>query len=409
MTAQRPMGQARRWLWAAGALACAALAPCDGAAAPTTELHDGLRVVRLAGTPYELGWQHGSALRDEIRDAVRAILGHFRRYLHVPLMRTVAANWWLGSAWRRARPFTAGAYLEELRGLADGAGVPLVELHRLHAIPERTYSCANLAAWGRATVDGRLVHVRNLDWTIEAGIQRYAAVFVVRPQGKHAFVSLGWAGFIGVLTGINEAQLSIGQIGAETTDVTFRGEPMAFLMRRVLEQAVTADDAAALIAGARRTVGVNYVLADAKARRALAVETTAHQARVFEADDALEHQVPYARPMRDAVFRADAAIDPAIRDRQLASRGDPSRPGLESPGGSAYDVRYLGQAAGLAALYGQLDGASAQRIAQAVAPGSNVQSVVFAWPDIWVANAQGRTPAASTRYHRLDATQLFAQ
>ena len=162
-----------------------------------------------------------------------------------------------------------------------------------------------------------------------------------------------------------------------------------------------------MIQRAQRTVGVNYVAADAKARRAVAVETTLRHARVFTADDPAEHVVRYARPMIDAVFRADAAMDPVIRDRQLASDGDPARPGLEPPGGSAYDTRYLGQAAGLAAHYGALNPDSAQAIAKAIAPGSNVQSVIFAWPDVWVANAQGTTPAARTTYYRFDLERLF--
>jgi len=235
-------------------------------------------------------------------------------------------------------------------------------------------------------------------------------VFVVRPRGKHAFINVGWAGFIGVLSGINERTISIGQIGAETTEATFRGEPMVFLMRRVLEEADDLDEATALIVGARRTVGVNYVVADANARRAVAIETTRQYARVFQADDPAEHEVAYARPMTDAVFRADTAMDPTIRDEQLASHGDPKRPGLEDPrGSSAYDVRYLGQAAGLSAHVGTLDGAIAQGIANTIAPSSNVQSVVFAWPDLWVANAQGTIPAARTPYHRLDAQQLLGE
>jgi len=47
------------------------------------------------------------------------------------------------------------------------------------------------------------------------------------------------------------------------------------------------------------------------------------------------------------------------------------------------------------------------QIAQAVAPESNVQSVVFAWPQMWVANAVGLTRAAHSTYHELDARELF--
>ncbi len=386
------------------------LTPDHAEAAPQVEQIEGVRVIRLSGTPYEIGRQHGEALREEIHAAVHDVLGYFRHYLKIPGVRTWAANWWLDSAWKQAKPFVSSEYLEELRGLADGAGVPLRELTRFHAIPDRTYSCSNFAAWGRATAGGRLIHVRNLDWDIHAGIQRFATVFVVHPNGKHAFINVGWAGFIGVLSGVSDRAISVGQVGAETVDATFRGEPMTFLMRRVLEEAESLNEAAALITQAHRTVGVNYVVADAEIRRAVAIETTHHHVRVFEANDPAEHRVHYARPMVDAVFRADAAVDPIIRERQLASRGDPRRPGLENPSGSsAYDVRYLGQAAGLSAHFGDIDGVIARRIARSVAPSSNVQSVVFAWPDLWVANAQGTTPAAHTPYHHLNAQQLLQE
>ena len=384
------------------------LASTASAAAVTQETQDGVRVVYLSGTPYDMGRQHGEALRSEVRAGVSKILGYFRGYLKIPWLRSRLVNWWLDSPWRQARPFIPPDYLEELRGLADGSGVPLAELYRLHAIPDRTYTCSNLAAWGRATQDGRLIHVRNLDWNIDAGIQDLATVFVVHPKGKHAFVNVGWAGFIGVLTGVNDAQLSIGQIGADTTDITFRGEPMTFLMRQVMEQADSLDESRGIIEQAKRTVGVNYLIADAHARRAIAMETTWHHAKTFEANDAAEQDVRYARPVPDTVFRADTAMDPEIRSLQNASHGDPRRPGLESPTGSAYDIRYLGQAAGVHAHYGTLDAATAQDIAQKIAPGSNVQSVVFAWPELWVANAVGRQPAAKTTYHRLDLEQLFA-
>ena len=382
--------------------------PLVEAHAARVESVEGLSVVYLSGTPYEIGRQHGEALREPVRAMVGQVLSYFRSYLKIPWMRAWPINWWLDSEWRQARPFISKASLEELSGLADGSGVPLRELHRIHAIPDRTYSCASFAAWGRATTDGRLIHVRNLDWSIRAGIQRFPVVFVVHPAGKHAFINVGWAGFVGVLTGINDQQLSIGQIGAKTVDVTLAGEPMVFLMRRTLEEASTLEEATALITQAHRTVGTNYVLADAKARRAIVIETTHRHADVFEANDPREHAVTYARPMPDVVFRADTAVDPIIRNQQLASQGNPTQPGLESPAGSsAYDVRYLGQAAGLSAYYGTLDGVSAQRIAKAVAPGSNVQSVVFAWPDLWVANAQGTTPAAATLYHHLNAAELL--
>ena len=179
---------------ALGAAACCLLAAyCAPRAFADVDTRDGLRVVYLSGTPYELGRQHAEALRDEVRASVSRVLGYFRSYLKIPFIKTWAANWWLDVPWNAARPFLAPDRLEELRGLAEGSGVPLQDLYRLQVLPDRTYSCSNFAAWGRATAGGRLIHMRNLDWNINAGIQDYAVVFVVRPEGKRAFVNVGWA------------------------------------------------------------------------------------------------------------------------------------------------------------------------------------------------------------------------
>jgi len=184
---------------------------------------------------------------------------------------------------------------------------------------------------------------------------------------------------------------------------------MVFLMRKILEEARDVEEAMQVIQDSPRTVGVNYVVADARTRQAVVMETTRRAVAVFEADDPKEHGVSYARPIVDAVFRADTAVNPGIRERQIASGGDPKTPGLEPPTGSAYEVRYLGQAAGLRAHYGKLNAKRATKIAQAVAPSSNVQSVVFAWPEVWIANAHETTRAAHTTYHRLNLEQLFAK
>ena len=379
------------------------------AEAARVEERDGVKIVYLEGTPYELGRQHGELLRNEVRATVEQTLGYFRHYLKIPWVRTKLVNWWLMTAWRQSKPYIPRGYLEELRGLSEASGVPLKELYRLNAIPDRTYSCANFAAWGRVTANQRLIHLRNLDWNVRAGIQDHAAVFVVHPSGKHAFINVGWAGFTGVMTGMNDQGISVGQVGAETADATFAGLPIQFMMRRVLEESDNLSAAEATVTTARRTVGINYVIADAEAKDAIVLETTRHYVKRFRANDPAEQHVSYARPLADAVFRADAAVDPVIRERQLASHGNPKHPGLEDPSGSsAYDVRYLGQYAGLMANFGHLDAENAQAIARAIAPPSNIQSVIFAWPDLYVANAQGATPAARTAYHHLDIEELFS-
>ncbi len=82
---------------------------------------------------------------------------------------------------------------------------------------------------------------------------------------------------------------------------------------------------------------------------------------------------------------------------------------MTPPKGPAYDVRYKRHALLLRKSYGRLTPHTMMDVARAIAPPSNVQSIVFAYPEMWVANAHGPLPAAQQPYHRYDLIALFAQ
>ncbi len=183
---------------------------------------------------------------------------------------------------------------------------------------------------------------------------------------------------------------------------------MPFMLRQVLQESPNLDLASWIVVHTQRTRGYNYVFADAITRDAIALETTWRVCVLFRADDPKEHRVSYAVPIQDAVFRADTAVDRGIRGVQRASRGKPGQHPSPSPDGSAaYEQRYKGQAARIREAYGRLDVLKVRQIAQAVAPSSNVQSVVYAYPDVWVANADGQTPAARTEYRHYAVDELL--
>ena len=48
-------------------------------------------------------------------------------------------------------------------------------------------------------------------------------------------------------------------------------------------------------------------------------------------------------------------------------------------------------------------------LAQHIAPGSNVQSVVYGFPDFWVANAKEDKRAAESGYTHLNLKELLAR
>jgi hypothetical protein len=181
---------------------------------------------------------------------------------------------------------------------------------------------------------------------------------------------------------------------------------MPFLLKRILENAGSLETAAEIFKQTPLTRGYNYVIADAIAKKAMAVEATAHHLAFFYDQDPKEKEVQYALSLEQAVFRGDPALDPVIRDLQTASGGRPKHKGLETPTGSAYEIRYRKHGELVRKYYGTITPEIAKQIAREIAPGSNIQSVVYAYPEFFVANAKDNKKAAESEYAEFDLEEL---
>ncbi len=271
-------------LLALGLLAClnwpafgAPAAPVKGQRYTIGEGDHTITVLKLWGTPYQMGYAHGTLCADEIKGFVKRII------LAMCLgMNTDEAQ--LDAAWAQMAPFVPERYLQELKGLSDGSGVPLVDIQRAHAIPDLSeFHCTFFAAWGSATADHHLHQIRALDYAMAAGLQNCPALIVSRPAGGQRFVNVGWLGFIGVVSGMNDRHLALSEIGDHFGDEheTLAGEPMPFLMRQVLEEAGDLATAIRLFSQAKRTSSFLYCVSDAKIPTARKLRTCHDFCQVF--------------------------------------------------------------------------------------------------------------------------------
>ena len=347
------------------------------------EVVDGSKVLHLRGNPYEMGYQHGSLMRQDIHDLVRFLLDvkaeEFGERLKIDLGPIGAirpdARAILGTITRIQRPYLPEWYREELRGVADGSGMDFEEILLANFIPE-LFHCSGFAISGSATEDGTLYHGRVLDYGCDWRLQEHAVLMVAEPVGKIPFVNVTYAGFVGSVTGMNAERISLGEMGGRGLG-HWAGVPMAVLMREALQEAHSMDEAVAVFRDRPRTCEYYYVIADGETGRAVGMEAGWSVFGTVGMGES-HPRLPVAVP--DAVL-----LSAGDRYRELVRRTQDG--------------------------FGRFNAESAIHLMdRPVAMKSNLHSVLFApaSTEFWVANASiDGQPAASQPYHHHKLTELL--
>jgi isopenicillin-N N-acyltransferase-like protein len=337
------------------------------------EMHDGTRVLFLKGSPAEMGRQHGRLLKKEILHTMDRILygvgvgSSFDR-----------GNWFFGeieSAQARVEPYCDQRYLDEIDAIAAAVGAHRQEGRLANFFPE-LFHCSGFSIFGKATQGGRMYHGRILDYMTGVGLEQNAVVIVHQPDGgRHAWVNVTYAGFVGTVTAMNEKGISIGEMGGGGYG-KWDGKPMAQLLREVMEKADTLEEAVAILRDSPRTCEYYYVVSDGKSKQAVGVAAT---------PDTFETVAP---------GQSHPRLPHGVEDAVLLSAGD----------------RYEELVRRVRSNYGKLDVAGSRDLmTRPVCMTSNIHSVLFAPEtlDFWVANADSKNVASHTRYTHYNLTDLL--
>lgn len=330
------------------------------------------RVLHLRGSYYDMGYQHGSLLKDEI------VVGS-------KLIRVIGTVAWkknysegIREAWQRTSPFIPEKYKQEMQGMADATGLSVEEVQDFTIFPE-LFHCSGFAVWGKASEDGSLLHGRVLDYMREAGMDRWALIIIQEPHDANAFVNVGYSGTIGSVTGMNVRHVAIGEMGGGGAE-KWDGMPMTLLMRECLEMSNTIDDAIRIMTESRRTCEYYYVISDSKAEggRGYAVGVAA-----FPHDIQFVHPNEYhdllPRPLEDAVMLSAGGRYQCLVDR-------------------------------VEKMYGKITPQIALDImARGVSMRSNMHNALFkpATLEFWVANSTIEAPACNLPYVHYDLDTLI--
>jgi isopenicillin-N N-acyltransferase like protein len=336
---------------------------------------DGYPVLHLKGTPYEMGYQHGALLKQDVRANLSYLVNvKGAKQIKIgplPVSPPAAIEAIVKLQWRHVPP----KYFDEMAGLAAAADLTIEDVRMGNFIPE-LFHCSGFAVMNSATPDGTLYHGRVLDYAVDWQLQDHAVLIICEPAGEIPFVNVSYAGFIGSVTGMNSRHVSIGEMGGGGLG-HWDGMPMALLVREVLQTADDLDEAIEVMREHPRTCQYYYVVADGNTNRAVGMEASWDTFAVIQPGEA--HPL-LPKPVKDTVLlSADKRYEELVKRAQ--------------------------------AQHGQIDVEAALRLMDLpVALKSNLHDVLFAPKntDLWVANAShDKQPAATQPYAHFNLRELI--
>ncbi|SDE22287.1 isopenicillin-N N-acyltransferase like protein [Variovorax sp. CF079] len=299
-------------------------------------------LVDVSGTPHARGVQHGRAVPERVARSIalyKSQLG--KRGVDEATLRRLAQS--------MAQVIEAydATYLEELRGIAEGAGATLEDVITINCRTEMMFGhadlqqsleapakapssedgdCTGLLVLPGRSATGRLMHAHNWDWReecVDTGI-----VLRIRREEGPDILSFTEAGAL-ARHGFNANGVSLTG-NSLSSDEDFRkgaGVPLVLLRRRVLEAANLAQ-AMRAIWDSRRYCANNMILAQAGAGDGAGMSLETSPGEIFwvmPEDDLLVHtnhwlcpaarvklRDPYMGERVDSLYRQDR-VENALR------------------------------------------------------------------------------------------------
>ena len=259
----------------------------------------GLYELYIEGAPFERGVIYGKLtaelvkrqednFTEQIRKMVPSnIYQHFLKYFIGWFNRNLAKN-------------VAEENKEEIYGISFSASDDygyigtkyerLMNYHAAHDIGHALQSmalvgCTSFATWNGRSADSTLIVGRNFDFYVGDKFAEDKIVAFCHPTEGYRFMMVTWAGFTGVVSGMNEEGLTV-TINADKTSVpSGAATPVSLVAREILQYAKNVDEAWAIAKKRTMFVSESFLIGSAADNRAVVIEKTPDSMDMYAPND----------------------------------------------------------------------------------------------------------------------------
>jgi isopenicillin-N N-acyltransferase-like protein len=242
---------------------CLSASVALAAAEPSQLVRKGnLRILELQGTPYERGLTHGQTLKKEIQELINLWKANIEKSFSVPA-ETYIRKLLEASDFQPAIERWTPGLLDEVRGIADGAGVNFQTMYAFQLIDETWVMSDDLDLSKCTTIGARkrggtpAFVAQNLD--IPSFYHGFQTVLRIRGSDEEPEALVFTIPGIVAANGLNDRSIGVCVNAVTQLAYSAKGVPVDFIIRGILRQK-TYEDALRFLKEIQPAAPQNYVL-----------------------------------------------------------------------------------------------------------------------------------------------------
>ncbi|MES2629485.1 MAG: C45 family autoproteolytic acyltransferase/hydrolase [Bacteroidota bacterium] len=255
----------------------------------------------LEGSPYERGLIYGILARETVISQEEAFTGQINELIPSVFMQHFLQGF---IAWfnRDMDEYVPEENLQEIYGISRSFSdqfnyigpkfYRILYYHAAHDIGHaladlRIVGCTSFAVKDGYTSDGKLLVGRNFDFYMGDEFARDKLLLFVKPDSGHAFTTYSWAGFTGVVSGMNDARITV-TINASKSEIPLSAKtPISLLAREIVQYAGNIEEAVAIARKRKVFVSESILIGSAKDHASVIIEKGPGKMDVYRNDKPL--------------------------------------------------------------------------------------------------------------------------
>jgi isopenicillin-N N-acyltransferase like protein len=258
----------------------------------------GLYELYVEGKPFELGVDNGKLTKelvakqeDYFNEQIRKMIPS-KFYLHF-------LKYFIGWFNRDLDKNITQEYKEEIYGISESAsdkyeyiGTNYQRILNYHAAHDIGHALQNLAlvgctsfgTWGSRSEDSVLILGRNFDFYVGDKFAENKIVAFFSPSEGYKFMTVTWAGFIGVVSGMNVKGVTVTINAAKSSIPSGSATPVSLVAREILQYAGNIAEALAIAKRRKMFVSESFLVGSAADNKAVLIEKTPDSLAVYDPD-----------------------------------------------------------------------------------------------------------------------------